>query len=54
MKNQHTNLRNSTTVTISEGSVVSKPTQPAREGYNFLGWYVGSSLYDFNSPVYTD
>lgn len=38
--------------TVQEGSRVTKPSNPTRSGYTFLGWYTASgSVYDFNSGV---
>lgn len=39
---------------VDEGEVVSKPTNPTKTNYSFLGWYLDGELYDFNSPVYFD
>lgn len=39
-------------ILIKLGEPVAEPTEvPVREGYNFLGWYLGNELYDFNAPV---
>lgn len=40
--------------TVLSGNKVSKPSDPASEGYTFEGWYTDRSCtekYDFNSPV---
>ncbi len=37
--------------TVTEGSKVSRPTNPTRDGYNFGGWLLNGSTYDFNSTV---
>lgn len=37
--------------TITEGGKVTKPQNPTRNGYTFAGWLLGSSVYDFNTPV---
>jgi len=34
-------------VTVSGGKKLSRPEDPVREGYAFLGWYVGEVPYDF-------
>ena len=35
--------------TIEYGAKLSKPADPAKEGYNFAGWYNGNDLWDFNT-----
>jgi len=41
-------------VKVAEGEKASKPADPVKEGYNFLGWYVGSEAYDFDAAVTAD
>src|SRR5690554_3900120 len=36
---------------ITKGTKISKPSEPNKEGYLFLGWYNGEQLYDFNNIV---
>lgn len=38
-------------VWVKRGTAVSKPENPAREGYEFLGWYLGEEVYSFELPV---
>ena len=40
--------------TVTEGSKVSMPSTPKRDGYNFGGWLLNGSAYDFNSSVNGD
>lgn len=43
------------TQTITEGEKATKPEHdPKKEKHIFLGWYVGETLYDFDSPVTKD
>ena len=37
--------------TVEEGSKATKPANPTRDGYNFGGWLLNGSNYDFNSVV---
>ena len=39
---------------VKEGEKAVKPADPVKEGYNFLGWYVGDETYDFESAVTSD
>ena len=43
-----------TDVKVAEGEKASKPADPVKEGYKFLGWYVGDTLYDFEDAVNGD
>ena len=38
-----------TIVKAKEGEKVSKPADPVKEGYQFIGWYLGSEEYTFNN-----
>jgi len=37
--------------TVKENEKVAKPTDPKKEGADFLGWYVGETEYDFDKAV---
>ena len=41
-------------VEVSEGRSVEPPVEPTREGYRFLGWFLGEKKYDFSTPVTAD
>ena len=39
---------------VAEGSYISQPATPARQGYEFTGWYIDSGCvtpFDFSNPV---
>ena len=44
-------------VSVEENSLVSMPSNPTKEGYNFGGWYQDmtfTTLFDFNTSITTD
>ena len=40
--------------TIKENQIVSKPNNPIRNGYTFLGWYYNNNKFDFNTKINQD
>ena len=38
-------------VIVKENEKVTKPSDPIKEGYSFVGWYYNNELYDFDAPV---
>lgn len=37
--------------TVTKDSTVLEPSNPRREGYTFLGWYNGTTAFDFSTKV---
>ena len=38
-------------VQAAKGTTIPEPAVPVRRGYEFMGWYLGDTLYDFTQPV---
>ncbi len=39
---------------VTEGSIITEPTDPTRDGYTFGGWYIDENFtnaYNFNTPI---
>ena len=39
---------------IAEGTLATKPEDPAKTGYTFGGWYNGETAFDFATPITAD
>ena len=50
----HTVTINGETVQVEHGQTLAQPADPVKEGYKFIGWYVGDAEYDFSQPVTSD
>ena len=38
-------------VTVTENEKVSKPVDPVKDGFEFIGWYLNDELFNFESPI---
>ena len=36
---------------VEAGKTAVKPDDPSKEGYEFLGWYIGKEKFDFSKPI---
>ena len=45
---------NTVTVNVQEGETVQEPSTPSRDGYEFTGWLLDGTPYDFTTPVTGD
>lgn len=50
----HTVTINRETVQVEHGKTLAQPADPVKDGYKFIGWYVGDAEYDFSQPVVSD
>ena len=41
-------------VYVKANALLKEPLEPARDNYDFLGWYEGKEKYDFKKPVTHD
>ncbi len=39
---------------VKENETVAKPIDPTREGYSFVGWYLGNKEFDFKTKITKD
>lgn len=39
------------TQTLKQGEKATRPVEPVKEGYTFIGWYYNNKEYDFNTPI---
>ena len=40
--------------TVEDGKTATKPDDPTKDGFWFLGWYVGENVYEFTQPISDD
>lgn len=38
-------------IEVEKGKTISKPADPTKEGYKFLGWYIGEEEYNFDNKI---
>ena len=53
-KDYHTVIIDGKEVTVEDSSKLTRPADPVKEGYKFIGWFVGDKEFDFNTPITGD
>ncbi|MGI6781566.1 MAG: InlB B-repeat-containing protein [Acholeplasmataceae bacterium] len=38
----------------NQGSMITQPKNPEKEGYEFIGWFLNNELFTFNTPISSD
>ena len=46
-------LHGNPTVTVEDSALLPKPQDPTKQNYDFLGWYLDNTLWDFDSQTVT-
>ena len=41
-------------IIVKENETITKPADPTREGYVFVGWYYNDELFDFSTKITKD
>lgn len=41
-------------IEVKKGKTISKPSDPTKEGYTFVGWYLDDEIFDFNISLKED
>ena len=39
---------------IEKGKTIKQPQNPTKDNCEFVGWYLGDSLFDFSTPIISD
>ena len=40
-----------TSITINYNTTITRPTNPIKEGYTFVNWFLDNEVFDFNTPI---
>lgn len=41
-------------VIVEKGTKIERPATPIKEGYNFVDWFLGENVFDFNTEIIED